>query len=309
MSAYILRRILFMIPIIYCVSTLVFFLIHLVPGDPVDLILGEQALMGDKLVLQRQLGLHEPLWQQHLHYIYNLMRGDWGISLFTHRPVIQMIAERYPATLQLAVAAMAVAVLIAFPAGLIAALKKNSAWDYGTMMGALLGVSMPNFWLGPLLVLLFSIQLDWFPVSGREFPGLIVLPAITLGTAMAAIVSRMMRSSMLDVLKEDYLRTARAKGVKERSVILKHGVRNALNPVVSVVGLQIGALLAGAIVTEKIFSWPGIGLLLIESIQRRDYPVVQGCILTIAFSYVLVNLLTDLAYKRLDPRVKLGDVL
>ena len=302
---YTLRRILFMIPILYCVSTLVFFMIHLIPGDPVDLILGEQALFGDREILRRQLDLNLPLWQQQFYYIYDLMLGDWGQSLFTHRPVLHMIGERYPATLQLAGAAMIVAIVIAIPIGVIAALKKNTFLDYGTMMGALLGISMPNFWLGPLFVLLFSIQLDWFPVSGRETFGSIVLPAITLGTAMSAILSRMMRSSMLDVLKEDYLRSARAKGLQETVVIIKHGLRNALNPVVSVIGLQIGALLAGAIVTEKIFSWPGLGLLLIESIHRRDYPVVQGCVLTIAFSYVLVNLLTDLAYKKLDPRVEL----
>lgn len=302
---YTLRRILFILPILYCLATLVFFLIHLIPGDPVDLILGEQALAGDKLMLRYQLGLHEPLWLQHLHYIYNLIQGDWGMSLFTHRPVIEMIGERYPATLKLTMVAMIVAVGLAFPLGLIAALRKNSFWDHGAMVTALLGISMPNFWLGPLLVLLFSVQLGWLPVSGREMPGSIILPALTLGTAMAALLSRMIRASMLEVLKEDYLRTARAKGLKESVVILKHAIRNALNPVVSIMGLQIGGLLAGAIVTEKIFSWPGVGLLLIESIQRRDYPVVQGCILVVAFSYVIVNLLTDLAYKKLDPRIQL----
>lgn len=303
---YLLRRLLFMLPILYCVSTLVFFLIHTIPGNPVDLILGEQALAGDKEILRRQLNLDHPIWQQQFYYIDNLMQGDWGRSLFTRRPVLSMIAERYPATLQLASAAMMMAFIIAFPLGLLAALKKNSLWDFGSMMGALLGISMPHFWLGPLLVLLFSIQLDWFPVSGRDLPGSIVLPALTLGTAMAALLSRMLRASLLDVLKEDYLKSARAKGLREGVVILKHGVRNALNPVVSIIGLQIGTLLAGAIVTEKIFSWPGIGLLLLDSIYRRDYPVVQGCLLVVAMSYVIVNVLTDFIYKKLDPRVQLG---
>jgi ABC-type dipeptide/oligopeptide/nickel transport system permease component len=306
MSRYLVRRVLFMLPILYCVSTLVFFLIHLIPGNPVDLILGEQALMGDRVLLERQLGLHRPLWQQQFYYISNLLQGDWGVSLFQHRPVLYMIGERFVATLQLTLVAMGVALGIALPVGILAALKKHSLWDYGSMLGALFGISMPNFWLGPLLVIVFAIHLDWFPVSGREVPRSIILPALTLGTAMAAILSRMMRSAMLDVLGEDYLRTARAKGLREWSVIVKHGVRNALNPVVSVMGLQIGALLAGAIVTEKVFSWPGVGLLLIESIERRDYPVVQGCILIIALSYAMVNLLTDVTYQKLDPRVQLG---
>lgn len=307
MIVYTVRRLLFLLPILYAVTTLVFFFVHLIPGDPVDAILGEQALVSDRQALRRQLDLDVPIWEQQMRYVDGVLHGNLGRSIVTREPVSRMLADRFPATLQLALCAILIALLVALPTGIGAALRRGSWTDRFGMLFALVGVSMPNFWLGPLLALLFAVQLDWFPLAGRELPGSVVLPAITLGMSMAALTSRLMRSSMLDVLGEDYLRTARSKGLSETSVIGKHALVNALNPVVTVVGLQFGALLAGAIVTEKIFSWPGIGTLLLTAIQRRDYPVVQGCILTIAASYALVNLATDLLYARLDPRVRLGE--
>jgi peptide/nickel transport system permease protein len=306
MFHYLIKRILFLIPILFAVSTLVFFLIHLVPGDPVDLILGEQALAADRESFRKALNLDLPIGRQYLYFLTHLLSGDLGSSLFDRRPVVSLLWERYPATLELAFFAMVIALLISLSLGVVAAIKKGSLWDHGSMFGGLLGISIPHFWLGPLLVLLFSVQLDLLPLSGRDETLSFLLPAITLGSGMAAILTRMTRSSMLETLREDFVRTARAKGVPEFWVILKHTLRNALHPVVTIVGLQCGALLAGAIVTEKIFAWPGVGSLLIQSIERRDYPVVQGCILTIAFTYSLINLLTDLVYTKLDPRIRLG---
>ncbi len=306
MIHYAVRRLLFLIPILYTVSTLVFFFIHMIPGDPVDAILGEQALVSDREVLQHQLHLDEPVWEQQLRFIDGLMHGDLGKSLYSQKPVTQMIAQRFPATLHLALIAILIALALAIPLGVIASLRRGTWTDRGSMLFALIGIAMPNFWLGPLLALVFAVQLDWFPVAGRDLPGSVILPAVTLGASMAALTSRLTRSSMLDVMNEDYVRTARAKGLSEFVVVGKHTLVNALNPVVTIVGLQFGALLAGAIVTEKVFSWPGIGTLLLTAIERRDYPVVQGCILTIAATYALVNLATDLLYARIDPRVKLG---
>lgn len=305
MTTYTIKRLLFLIPILYTVTTFVFFFVHIIPGDPVDAILGEQALVSDREALRQQLHLNDPLWEQQFRFVSGVLQGDLGRSLFSKRPVTNLIVERFPATLELAIVSMLIALALSLPLGIGASLKKGSWFDKGGMFFSLLGVSMPNFWLGPLLALLFAVQLDWFPLAGRELPGSVVLPAITLGTAMAALTSRLLRSSMLDVLREDYLRCARSKGLSETKVIGKHALVNALNPVVTVVGLQFGALLAGAIVTEKVFSWPGIGTLLLTAIERRDYPVVQGCILVIATTYVLVNLITDLLYARLDPRISL----
>lgn len=306
MIHYLAKRVLLLIPILFAVSTLVFSMIHLIPGDPVDLILGEQSLQADRQKLREALGLNRPLARQYTDFWKGLARGDLGRSLFEKRPVAQMIRERYPATLQLAVCAMAIALAISLTFGVIAAVKKGSVWDRLSMLGGLMGISVPSFWLGPLLVLLFAVKLDLVPVSGREQWSSVLLPSLTLGSGMAAILTRLTRSSMLETLREDFVRTARAKGVSERFVILKHTLRNALNPVVTVVGLQFGVLLAGAIVTEKIFAWPGLGSLVVQSIERRDYPVLQGCILCIAFTYTLVNLATDLLYTRLDPRIRIG---
>lgn len=287
------------------VAALVFSLIHLVPGDPVEVMLGESASPADRQALRHDLGLDRPLWRQAADYAGGLLRLDLGSSLLSSRPVAELLAERLPATAELAAAALAVAVLIAFPLGVLAAVRRDTLWDRGAMTFSLLGISVPNFWLGPLLILVFSLWLGWLPVSGREEPASLVLPALTLGTAMAAILSRMVRATLLEVLGEDYIRTARAKGLPETQVIRRHALRNAWLPLLTVLGLQLGGLLAGAVITETVFSWPGIGQLTIEAIQKRDYPVVEGCVLLVSLSYVAVNTLTDLVYGWLDPRVRL----
>lgn len=287
------------------VVLIVFLLIHLVPGDPVEVMLGETAAPADRVALRERLGLDMPLHQQCADYLLRLARLDLGVSLYSQRPIVAILAERIPATLQLALAGLAVAVLLAAPLGIIAALRKDTVWDYAAMGCAMLGISIPNFWLGPLLIILFSIQLGWLPVSGNSAPLALVLPALTLGTALAAVLSRMVRSSLLEVLGEDYIRTAWCKGLDPRAIVLRHAMRNAGLPVITVLGLQLGALLGGAVITEMIFEWPGVGQLTIEAIQRRDYPVLQACVLVISLSYVIVNTLTDLVYAWLDPRIRL----
>ncbi|MCJ7664024.1 MAG: ABC transporter permease, partial [Desulfobacterales bacterium] len=293
------------IPTVIGAVTLVFFFLHMIPGDPVEVMLGETAQQADKERLREELGLNLPLHVQYGRFMAGIVQGDLGGSYFYRRPVTQVIAERVPATVELALAAFLVAGLIAIPLGIIAALREGTAVDNAAVIFSLVGVSIPNFWLGPLLIILFSITLGWFPVSGRAGVASLVLPAVTLGTAFAAILSRMTRASLLERLGEEYLTVARAKGLPEWKVILKHALRNALIPIITVMGLQIGALLSGAIITENVFSWPGIGTLLINAIQARDYPLVQGCILFITLSYVFVNLLTDLFYGWADPRIRL----
>jgi peptide/nickel transport system permease protein len=305
MRGFFVRRLAIVIPTVLGAVTLVFFFLHMIPGDPVEVMLGEMAHQADKDQLREELGLNLPLHIQYGRFIAGVFQGDLGDSYFYHRPVTQVIAERAPATVELALAAFLVAGLIAIPLGIVAALREGTTVDNASVIFSLLGVSMPNFWLGPLLIILFSIQLGWFPVSGRGGVGSLVLPAITLGTALAAILSRMTRASLLERLGEEYLTVARAKGLPEWKVILKHALRNALIPVITVMGLQFGALLSGAIITENVFSWPGIGTLLINAIEARDYPLVQGCILFISLSYVLVNLMTDLLYGWVDPRIRL----
>ncbi len=307
MLHFILTRLASAVFVIIGVSILVFLLIHLVPGDPVEVMLGESAQPADREALRQALGLDLPIFQQLINYFGNLLQFDLGTSLHSKRPITELLAERLPATIQLAVAGLFVAVIIAFPLGIIAAIRRNTWWDHGAMGVALIGVSMPNFWLGPLLILVFSLWLGWLPVSGHESWAALILPAITLGTAMAAILSRMIRASLLEVMDEDFIRTARAKGLKESRVVLKHGLSNALLPVITILGLQLGVLLGGAVITEIVFSWPGIGQLTIDSINRRDYPVVQACILVIALTYVVVNTLTDVVYALIDPRIRLGD--
>lgn len=307
MLDYLISRLLSALIVIIGVATLVFFLIHLVPGDPVDVMLGESAQPADRSALRVSLGLDRPIHQQWLSFMQGLARFDLGASLHTQRPVTQVLAERIPATVELAVTSLLVALVIALPLGTIAAVRNNSRWDRFAMGFSMLGVSIPNFWMGPLLILVFSLWLGWLPVSGREGAGALILPAFTLGSAMAAILSRMIRSSLLETLHEDYIRTARAKGLSGLRVTLHHALRNALLPVITLLGLQLGVLLAGAVITEKVFSWPGIGLLTIESIQRRDYPVVQGAVLLISSTYVIVNVLTDIFYAWIDPRVRLSD--
>ncbi len=306
MIRYVLSQLASAVLVMIGVSCLVFFLIHLIPGDPVEVMLGESANPADREALRHSLGLDQPLLTQLFSFFNQLLHFDFGESLYSKQPIVDMLIERIPATAELALGGLLVAVVIAFPLGTIAALKQGTGWDYSAMGFSLIGVSIPNFWMGPILILLFSIGLGWFPVSGREDWSSLVLPVITLGTAMAAILSRMIRATLLEVLGEDYIRTARAKGLSEGIVIMRHGLRNALLPVVTLIGLQLGTLLGGAVITEMVFSWPGLGQLTIEAIHRRDYPVLQACVLFISMAYVLVNTLTDIAYGCLDPRIRLG---
>ncbi|MBK8162349.1 MAG: ABC transporter permease [Gammaproteobacteria bacterium] len=306
MTRFLLARFGSALVVLFGVSLLVFLLIHLIPGDPVEVMLGESSQPADRAALRHALGLDQPLYLQLLEYYRNLIRFDLGQSLHSQRPIAEILLERLPATLELAVAGLCVAVLIAAPLGILAATRRDTGWDVGAMTFSMLGISIPNFWMGPLLILVFSLWLGWLPVSGRDEAASLVLPALTLGTALAAILSRMLRATLLEVLGEDFIRTARAKGLTEGAVIFRHALRNALLPVITLLGLQLGALLAGAVITETVFSWPGIGLLTIESIHRRDYPVVQACVLMISLGYVAVNTFTDLVYARLDPRIRFG---
>ncbi len=300
-----IRRLVMLFSVLLGVVTLVFFLIHMIPGDPVDIMLGENALAADKAAMRRDLGLDRPLHVQYFGYLAGVVRGDLGTSLLNRQPVLTEILHRFPASVELMAGAMFIALLISVPMGILAAMKPRSLLDAVAMLISFLGAAIPSFWLGPLLILLFAIHLDWLPVNERGGLEHLVLPALTLGTSLAAILSRMIRSSLLEVLGEDYIRTARAKGLGERTVVLKHALRNALIPVITIVGLQVGVLLSGAIITEAIFDWPGLGTLLLQSIHNRNYPLVQGCILFIATVYVIVNLLTDIAYGWADPRVRL----
>ncbi len=289
------------------VVCIVFFLLHMIPGDPVEVMLGESAQPADREALRHELGLDQPILTQFKSYLSGLLQLDLGKSLHSKRLISEILLERLPATFILAFTALAFAILIAFPLGILSAIKKDSLVDRSAMGFAMLGVSIPNFWMGPILILIFSLWLGWFPVSGSVGIRSIVLPALTLGTALAAILSRMVRSAILEVLNEDFIRTARAKGMSEWRVILKHALGNAALPVITVLGLQLGALLGGAVITETIFAWPGIGQLTIDAIQQRDYPVVQACVLVISLVYVLVNTITDLAYGWLDPRVRTAE--
>ena len=306
MSAYLLRRLIQIVPLVLLVATLVFSLVHLIPGDPVEMMLGEGAQRGDIERLRSELGLDRPLGEQYLSYLAGLLRGDLGTSLHFQEPVMALLIRHYPATLELAVASMLVALVVAVPLGIVAAYHRGGAIDHLSRFFALLGVSIPNFWLGPVLILVFSIYLGLFPVSGRSGLASLVLPSITLGTALAGLLTRMVRSSLAEELHKDYLVTARAKGLGRQRVLVRHALQNALVPVVTIVGLQFGALVTGAIITETVFSWPGLGRLIIQSIRLRDYPLVQGCVLVIALTYVLLNLLTDLVYAWLDPRIRYG---
>lgn len=307
MIGYVARRLLFLVPTLLGVVTLVFFFLHLIPGDPVEVMLGETAEQVDKEALRESLGLNDSIPVQYGRFLAGLVQGDIGQSFFYRQPVTKVLLERLPATLELSLAAMFIALLIAIPIGVFAAVKQYGAFDNLSMLVALVGVSMPNFWLGPLLILAFSLHFEWFPVSGREGLISLVLPAITLGTALAAILSRLTRASVLEVLQEDFVRTARAKGLPERTVLFKHVLRNALIPVVTVIGLQFGALLSGAVITENVFAWPGLGTLFIDALQSRDYPVVQGCVLFFSLGYVMINLLVDLLYGAIDPRIRYGE--
>jgi len=304
MKSFILRRLLWFFPVLLGVSLVVFFFIHLIPGDPVLMMLGESAQSAQVENLRHQLHLDLPLHRQLILFFTDLFQGKMK-SIFFQKPVFEVILPRIIATLELALFAMLIAILIALPLGIFSALKKNSSFDFLARIFSLLGVSVPNFWLGPLLILLFSIQLGWLPVSGKGGLSHLILPSLTLGLAMSGFLSRMSRASMLEVLSARYLESARAKGLKESLVVLKHALRNALIPILTVIGLQFGALLSGAVITETIFAYPGIGRLLINAIFSRDFPLVQACVLVIATSYLVVNLLVDIAYAIADARVRL----
>ncbi len=306
MIQYFVRLLVSVFFISWIVGSLVFLLIHLVPGDPVAVMLGDWASPADEEILRHKLGLDLPLWQQYWAYMSGIVQGDLGQSLFYQQPVSSLILERFPFTLQLALMALLIAVLIAFPLGIWSSLRAGRLPDHLAMSVSLIGVSIPNFWLGPMLILLFSIGLGWLPVSGAEQPWSWVLPSLTLGTALAAILARMLRASLLEIYHEDFIKTAQAKGLSNASVYGKHALRNALLPVVTILGLQLGTLLGGAVITEVVFDWPGIGQLLVDSIQRRDYPVVQACILIISVAYITINGLTEMVYAWLDPRIRLA---
>jgi ABC-type dipeptide/oligopeptide/nickel transport system permease component len=286
------------------VVSLVFLLIHLIPGDPIAQMLGEGTAASDIAAIRHAYGLDAPLGEQYIRYWKGVLHGDLGRSIRYNQSVSKLLMERYPYTLRLTLASLLVAIVLAVPAGVHSARRRNRWDDRLVSVISLFGLSFPNFALGPILILLFAIKAGWLPVSGAGSFANLILPAITMGSALAAILTRMVRTSMLEELSQDYIRTARAKGLSERTVIYRHALRNAMIPVLTVLGLQFGALLAGAIVTEKIFSWPGIGRLTVDAISNRDYYVVQGCILAIGLTYVAVNFLTDMLYSVANPRIR-----
>jgi peptide/nickel transport system permease protein/oligopeptide transport system permease protein len=301
---YTLRRILIAIPSVLGVLIIIFAMVRLAPGDPAMLLAGEFADAETVERIRERFGLNLPPHEQFIRFISGVAQGDLGRSTRTNRPVLADLADYFPNTLELALAATLIALVIGVGAGILSALKPNSWLDAGVMMVSLIGVSMPVFWFGLLAILYFSVDLGWFPVAGRGTAAHLVLPAITLGVSSMAVIARMTRSSMLEVLGQDFVRTARAKGAPQRSVVFRHALRNALVPVITIGGLEFGALLAGAVITETVFTWPGIGRLLVQSILSRDYPVVQGAVLIIAVSFIIVNLLVDLVYGFIDPRIR-----
>lgn len=312
MTAYIIRRVLLMIPVSLLVSVIIFTLLRLTPGDPVATMLGEERDPQVIAAVRHEYGLDQPLPVQYFAWLGHIVRGDMGRSLRTRQPVREAILERLPATFELGVAALCLSLLIAIPVGILAAVKRNSGWDLFATGFTLLGVSLPNFFLGIILILLFALVFRIFPPGGYSPPdkGLgdnlrrLVLPAITLATASLAVNLRLMRSSLIDTLSQDYIRTARAKGLNERRVIVRHALKNAFIPVLTVIGIQVGAILEGAFITETLFIWPGVGRLAVDGIAARDYPLVQGIVLLSALSFMIANLLVDLLYAYLDPRIK-----
>jgi peptide/nickel transport system permease protein len=303
---YLVRRLIALVPVALGVATLTFALIHLVPGDPVVAMLGDSAGPADIAGMRHELRLDQSITAQYLTFLWGLAHGDLGASISMKEPVARLVAARFPATLELAGAGLLVAVVLAFPLGIIAGANPGGAADMGAMGFAILGISVPHLYLGPLMMIVFSLDLGWFPLTGRGGLAHLVLPAVTLGTALAAILARMLRQSLVQVREADYIRTARSKGLSAFAALTRHGLRNALTPMITLVGLETGALLTGAIVTEMIFSWPGMGRLLIAAISARDYPLVEGCVLTFALSYVVVNMATDLVYGIADPRIRLA---
>jgi peptide/nickel transport system permease protein len=301
---FLVNRILALIPVALGVATITFALIHLVPGDPVVAMLGDNAQPADIAGMRHELGLDRPFWRQYLAYLDGIARGDLGESLSMREPVGRLIAERYPATLELAAAGLAVAIVLAFPLGLISGVNPGGLADAGAMTLAILGISVPHLYLGPMLMIIFSLHLRWLPLTGRGGISHLILPAVTLGAALAAIIARMLRQSLMHVLAADYIRTARSKGFSRSAALIRHGLRNALTPGITLLGLEAGALLTGSIITEMIFSWPGLGRLMISAIGNRDYPLVEGCVLVFALSYVVVNMVTDVVYRAVDPRIR-----
>lgn len=301
-----ISRLLNFFTVIFGVLLLTFLLIHLVPGDPVEVMLGDSASITDREALRDQLGLNKPLIVQFGVYLNKLAHGDLGQSIHTKTPIIELFKSRYPASIKLAFLSLLIGISIGVPLGVFAALKAGHWQDLVVTIVSVRLSAMPVFWLGPMLMLLFAVWLGWLPVSGMDEPTSIILPALTLGFGLSAILTRMTRTSLLEVLNDDFIRTARAKGLSEPVVIFRHALRAALLPIVTIVGLQMGSLLAGTVITETIFSWDGIGRLLVESIEKRDYPVTQACVLAVALSYVVINLLTDVMYRVVDPRMRQG---
>jgi peptide/nickel transport system permease protein len=299
-----LVRLAYTLPVLWLVVSIVFLLIHIVPGDPVEQMLGEGARPVDIAALRHAYGLDRPLGQQYIHYWRGVLHGDLGRSIRLNDSVAHLVLTRYPYTVELTVAALVIAILLAIPAGIAAALHRGRPRDHAIAVVSLLGLSFPAFALGPILMILVSIKLGLLPVAGAGDWKHLVLPAVTMGSALAAILTRMVRTSMLEELGQDYIRTARAKGLPERTVVYKHALRNAMIPVLTLIGLQFGVLLAGAIVTETLFSWPGLGRLTVSAISNRDYPLLQGCILAVGLTYVLVNLATDVLYMVVNPRIR-----
>ena len=301
---FLIKKIVSFATVIFGVLLLTFLLIHVVPGDPVEVMLGESASVADRQSLREDLGLNQPLIMQFVIYIQKLSQGDFGTSIHSRTPIIEILKTRCPATLKLALLALLIGLSIGVPLGLWAALMAGHWQDIMVTIVSVRLSAMPAFWLGPILMLIFAVWLGWLPVSGMDSQSSIILPAVTLGLGLSAILTRMTRTSLLEVLNDDYIRTARAKGLSERTVIIRHALRAALLPIITIVGLQMGSLLAGTVITETVFSWDGIGRLLVESIEKRDYPVTQACVLVVALSYVIVNLMTDVAYRFADPRVR-----
>nr|PZN73363.1 MAG: peptide ABC transporter [Pseudomonadota bacterium] len=316
MYRFIMRRLVLLVPVLFGITLLVFSMIHLIPGDPVTVILGSEYTPETAQVLREQLGLDRPLHIQYLDWMGNVLRGDLGYSIFpfggvkySGEPVLNLIKARLPVTLSLTVGTMILALLVGVPLGMIAAVKRNTVTDNVMRIVAMIGISMPVFWFGLLLIMVFAMRLRWLPASGNfttAGPQALIMPVITLGIAQAALITRMTRSTMLEVLGEDYIRTARAKGLRERAIYYRHALRNALIPIIPVAGFQFGALLGGAVLTETIFTMPGLGRLLVDSVFRRDYPVIQGCVLVITLFFVLTNLIVDVLYAFLDPRIRLS---
>lgn len=332
MKRYLIKRLLLIIPVLLGVSIIVFFLVRLAPGDPAKILAGEHASPEFIRTVREKWGLDRPVIVQYFIWLRSVLRGDLGISIATHNPVLREILSRFPATLELSLVAMGIAIVVGITAGIVAAVRQYSLVDYLSMTGALFGISMPVFWLGLMLMLIFGLRLNLFPISGRLSPEIelrtitglylldalltangkaflnalshLVLPGVALGTIPAALIARMTRSSMLEVIRQDFIRTERAKGLPERMVIYKHALRNALIPIVTVIGMEFGLLLGGAILTETVFAWPGLGRYTVDAVYARDYPAIQGAVLFIAFIFVLVNLATDLLYAAINPRIR-----